>query len=127
MRSILPILLIALGGALGALARYGLGGLVQGNRGHFPYGTLVVNILGCLVMGVLMGLVSANIAKPEHRTFLGIGFLGAFTTFSTFSFEALNLFQNHDTAGGLLYIGLTMIGCLAAVTVGYLITSAVWR
>lgn len=127
MRSFLLVILIALGGALGALARYGLGGLVQGNRVHFPYGTLVVNILGCLAMGGLMGLVNANIAKPELRTFIGIGFLGAFTTFSTFSFEALILFRNHDTAGGLLYVGLTMVGCLAAVTVGYLVTSTIWR
>jgi len=127
MRSYLPILLVALGGALGALARYGLGWLVQGNRGHFPYGTLVVNILGCLAMGVLMGLVSPNIAKPGHRLFIGIGFLGAFTTFSTFSYEALSLFQHNNPTGGLLYIGLSMAGSLAAVTVGYLITSAIWR
>jgi len=126
MRSYLPIILIALGGALGALARYGLGGVIQGNKVHFPYGTLVVNIVGCLAMGMLMGLVSTNIAKPEHRLLFGIGFLGAFTTFSTFSFETLSLFQSNNPAGGLLYIGLSMVGCLAAVTVGYLITHAIW-
>jgi hypothetical protein len=67
-----PYILIAIGGATGALARYGLGGWVQGNRTHFPFGTLAVNVLGCLVMGVLMGLYTNDIAKTEHRLLIGI-------------------------------------------------------
>jgi len=126
MKPVMPLLLIALGGALGSLARYGLGGLVQGNRTGFPYGTLAVNVLGCLVMGVLMGLVGSNIAKPEHRLFVGIGFLGAFTTFSTFSYEALQLFERQQPALGLLYIGASLLGCLLAITAGYLATRALW-
>ena len=126
MKSFSSLLLVALGGAVGALARYGLGGVIQGNRTDFPYGTLVINILGCLAMGVLMGLVPSNIAKPSHRLLLGIGFLGAFTTFSTFSFEALSLFQHHNTTAGLLYVILSLIGCLAAVALGYLAARAIW-
>jgi CrcB protein len=127
MRSYLPIILIALGGALGSLARYGLGGLVQGNRLNFPAGTLAVNLLGCLVMGFLGWWIHAGLAKPPLRLFLGIGFLGAFTTFSTFSLETMSLFREHSSGAALLYLSASVLGCLLAFAVGYLIASAIWR
>lgn len=126
MKSSLPIILIALGGAVGALARYGLSGLVQGNRLGFPTGTLVVNLLGCLVMGMLARWLKVGIAPTELRYLLGLGFLGAFTTFSTFSYEALNLYINHDVSSALLYITSSLFGCLATVTLGYLLARAIW-
>lgn len=122
-----PIMLVAAGGMLGALARYGLSGVVQGNRIGFPYGTLVVNLLGCLVMGVLGRWLETGIASPEIRYLVGLGFLGAFTTFSTFSFEALRLLLDHNASTALLYIATSLLGCLGAVTAGYLATRALWR
>ncbi|HEY3378274.1 MAG TPA: fluoride efflux transporter CrcB [Armatimonadota bacterium] len=126
MRAFLPVIFVGLGGMVGSMARFGLGGLVQGNRSGFPYGTLVVNVLGCLIMGLLARWIEVGIARPELRYLLGLGFLGGFTTFSTFSFEALRLFLDHNPTGSLLYIILSVGGCLAAVTVSYLIARAIW-
>lgn len=87
------LLLIGAGGFLGAVARYGLSGLVQGRIGSsFPGGTLAVNVVGCLALGFLVGLFEERqLLGPDVRLFLGIGILGSFTTFSTFGFETLEL------------------------------------
>lgn len=126
MKSYLPILLVAVGGALGALARYGLSGWVQGSRIGFPTGTLVVNLLGCLIMGMLARWIDRGIAGPELRLALGIGLLGALTTFSTFSLDALRLWQHHSPGSALLYVAVSVVGCLALVALGYLATRALW-
>ena len=126
METILPILLIAIGGAVGSLARYGLGGLVQGNRMGFPIGTLVVNMLGCLAMGLLARWLKIGLAGPQLRLLFGIGFLGGFTTFSTFSLEALNLLLDRNLLTALIYIGGSLFGSLLAVTLGYLTARAIW-
>ncbi len=127
MKPYLPLLLIATGGALGALARYGLGGLAQGDRTGFPYGTLLVNLLGCLIIGFLGYWTEVGIARPELRLALGIGFLGAFTTFSTFSLETLNLYLKHSPLTALLYVTLSLFGCLVMATTGYLTARIIWR
>ena len=88
------ILLVGFGGFVGAVLRYGISGWVQRWTGsvNFPYGTLAVNLLGCLVIGLLAGLAEdRGLFTPEARLFLFIGVLGAFTTFSTFGIETLNL------------------------------------
>ena len=121
----LTLLLIAAGGMTGALARYGLSGLVQGNRIHFPYGTLVVNLLGCLLMGMLLYWIQHGVVSSEMRMFFGLGFLGAFTTYSAFSAEALNLLMQGNAGGALLYIGASVFGSLTAVTMGYLFAKAI--
>jgi len=86
-------LLVGIGGGLGAMARYGLGGAVQRLFGAgFPAGTLVVNVLGCLLVGGFMALVEGGPAfRPEARIFVVVGILGGFTTFSAFGFETLQL------------------------------------
>lgn len=126
MKALIPILLVALGGAVGAVARYGLSGFVQGNRG-FPYGTLVVNLLGCLAMGFLARWVEVGIASAHLRLLLGLGFLGGFTTFSSFSYEALHLYLNHSVLASLFYISASMFGCLGLVSAGYMVARALWR
>jgi len=123
MKSVVTLLLIAFGGAIGALARYGITIL---NRPGFPYGTLAVNFVGCFIMGLLARWIEIGIARSELRLFLGIGFLGALTTFSTFSFDALRMFQTNNIGIGLCYILLTNIGCLALVVSGYLLARTVW-
>jgi len=126
MRLPLTLLLIALGGALGAMARFGLGGLVQGNRMGFPYGTLVVNLLGCLVMGFLVYWVRMGLAGAEMRFFLGTGILGGFTTFSSFSAETLNLLLDHNPLTMLLYVAASLFGCLLMVTLGFVTARVLW-
>ena len=127
MRSFLPLILIAAGGALGALARYGLGGLVQGNRLDFPIGTLAVNLLGCLAMGFLGRWLHTGLAGADLRLLLGIGFLGAFTTFSTFSFEAMSLFRAHSPLPAIGYLFASVLGCLFTFSIGYLAARAIWK
>ncbi|MBN1964039.1 MAG: fluoride efflux transporter CrcB [Anaerolineae bacterium] len=83
------ILLIALAGALGTLARYGVGGLVQRvSSGHLPLGTIIVNVIGCFLFGVVWTLADERVViSDETRVIMLGGFMGAFTTFSTFIFE----------------------------------------
>lgn len=87
--------LLAAAGALGALARYGLTGLVQRAVGAgFPWATVLVNVVGCFVFGVVWVLGQERMAlSPETRTILLVGFLGAFTTFSTFAFETADMLE----------------------------------
>lgn len=114
------ILLIACGGALGAVLRYGasLGVYSLLGRG-FPYGTMFVNVTGSLLMGLLsiMMLERFNIG-PEWRAAILVGLLGSFTTFSTFSIETLNLLEQGDMARAFANIALSVIVCLAAVWIG---------
>lgn len=88
-------LLIALGGALGALGRYGLSNLSSGWLGEsFPYGTLIANLVGCFAFGAVQQLGDAtNLISQEVRLAIGIGFLGALTTYSTFGYETLRQLQ----------------------------------
>lgn len=109
---------VALGGALGALARYGISTWVFTISSHkFPYATLAVNVLGSFLMGILFVLIIEKAALPsEMRSLLMIGFLGAFTTFSTFSLDALGLWQNDHLFMALIYILATVILCLIAIS-----------
>ena len=86
-------LLVGAGGFLGAIARYGLGGLIHRCTSTvFPAGTLAVNTIGCLIIGVLMSLVEdRQLLAPNTRVFLMIGVLGGFTTFSSFGYETVEL------------------------------------
>ncbi|HOF88571.1 MAG TPA: fluoride efflux transporter CrcB [Armatimonadota bacterium] len=118
------LLLLALGGVLGTWARFGMTGL---NRPAFPGGTLLVNVVGCLVMGAVLRGIETGMVKSEWRLFLGIGFLGAFTTFSTFSAETLALLHKGSINTALLYIGLTVAGCLLMVALGYRAALVFWR
>lgn len=116
-------LAIAGGGALGALMRFWVSNGVYAWLGRgFPYGTLVVNLLGSLVMGFLYVLFLERMtASPEMRGALLIGFLGAFTTFSTFSIETMNLIEQADywKAGANMLISVVV--CVSAAWLGMLI------
>ncbi|HSJ14405.1 MAG TPA: fluoride efflux transporter CrcB [Longimicrobiales bacterium] len=119
------ILAIAAGGALGAVARYGLGGWVHGWAGsQFPWGTLVINVLGSLVLGVSVRLLEGLPADAAWRAFLAIGLAGGFTTFSTFGYEALALLQGGRTGGALGYMLASVVLGVGAVLAGFL--AAAW-
>lgn len=103
--------LIAIGGAAGALCRYWLLNLVNVFcKGHFPVATLTVNLLGSFFIGVMYVLITERLSlHPDWRHIITVGFLGAFTTFSTFSLETVNLMQN----GQLLLAGLYTVSSVA--------------
>lgn len=113
------LLYMAIGGAAGALARYGLGGWVQNRAGFgFPWGTLVVNVLGCLLIGFSLRYLEALPLGPEVRAVVAVGILGSFTTFSTFSYETVALVEDGAWARAAGYsFGSLLLG-VAAVYVG---------
>jgi CrcB protein len=119
-----PLILLAVGGAVGTLCRYGLSGWVQGRaRTSFPWGTMSVNVLGCLAIGVLGCLLADRGAlRPEYRTAILVGVLGGFTTFSSFGYETLRMLNDRDLARAGLYVVGTNLACLAAVWIGYRVT-----
>lgn len=111
-------LAVAIGGALGAIARYAVSTWIFNATSHkFPYATLSVNVLGSFVMGILFVFIVERAALPaEMRGLLMIGFLGAFTTFSTFSLDALGLWQNGHLFLALVYVLATVVLCLVAIS-----------
>jgi len=118
------LLAIAFGGALGALGRYGVNGLIYPLMGgKFPLATLVVNVSGSILMGIFYVLIIEKGAiAPEWRNFMMVGLLGAFTTFSTFSLDALALWQNGHLLLALAYIFLSVALCLAGIALAIYIT-----
>lgn len=111
---------VGLGGFLGAVGRYLLSGFVHRFfQGPFPAGTLVVNTVGCLLIGVVMGLVQRGPwVGPQARVFLGVGLLGSFTTFSTLQYESVELVRDGDLRGAALNLGLSLLLGIAAVLIG---------
>jgi CrcB protein len=111
-------LVVAVGGALGAMARYAVSILIFNvSSDKFPYATLTVNVLGSFIMGILFVIIVERAALPaEMRGLLMVGFLGAFTTFSTFSLDALNLWQNGHLFLALVYVIATVVLCLVAIS-----------
>ncbi|MGD9723198.1 MAG: CrcB family protein [Pirellulales bacterium] len=121
------LLLLAIAGALGTLARYGLGGLVQRIApASFPWGTFAVNALGCLMFGIVWSLAEERaLISGRTRIILLIGFMGAFTTFSTFAFETGQLLADSQwllVAGNMLLQNAVGIGLLlAGIALGKLV------
>jgi fluoride exporter len=104
------ITFIGLGGAIGSVLRYFTGVLVNKYwNNNFPIATFITNVLGCFLIGVLIGFLEKNYPEnPNLKWFLITGFCGGFTTFSTFANENYNLFQNQNSALAFLYIGLSV-------------------
>lgn len=114
------IVLVFLGGGIGAAARYWLSGIVyQKMNTDFPYGTLTVNAIGCLLIGILMTAMEERfLAQPSLRVFLTIGILGGFTTFSSFSFETIALLRDGEILYALVNIFTSIFVCLFGTWVG---------
>lgn len=110
-------LLIGLGGFLGANARYALSVWAADRFGTaFPYGTFIINISGSFLMGIVLTLIAGQFHNAANaRLLMATGFLGAYTTFSTFAYETLALLRQRDWRGGLLnYLGSVVLGVAAA-------------
>jgi len=119
------LLAIALGGAIGSVARYVLTGFIVRLGGPtFPLGTFVVNVIGCCVFGALAGLTSARLSiSPEVRLFWFTGILGGFTTFSSYAFESFLLVrEGHFLAAGVNIAGQVLLG-LVTLAAGYYATT----
>jgi len=116
------VLAIAAGGAIGALLRYWVSTAVQGRTTSvFPYGTLTVNVIGSLLIGFLyIWLIERLAVGPAVRAFMLIGVLGAFTTFSTFSMETLNLMESGHLGKALVNMLVSVIVCTGAAGLGVL-------
>jgi CrcB protein len=122
------LLWIAVGGALGALARYGVGGWVHGWAGSgFPWGTLTVNVAGAFLLGFAARLLQGLAAEPSVRGLVTIGFLGAFTTFSTFSYETAALLRDGEWALGALYATGSVLVALVATFLGFGLAATILR
>ena len=121
------LLIIALGGALGAVSRFLLGnGLSRALGSALPYGTFVINIVGCFAMGLLMTIiVDREMIPAAWRLFLCVGFLGGFTTFSSFGYEALMLLTEGRMLAALAYAGGSVVLGLVAAAAGVLCARAV--
>jgi fluoride exporter len=122
------LLLVGAGGFVGSVLRYLVSGWVERlSSGSFPVGTLVVNLTGCLAIGVLAELADVRgVLSPQSRALLMVGVLGGYTTFSAFANESLNLFRDREVVLGFLNVLLSVAFCLIAVWVGRWLAHAIW-
>lgn len=115
-----PYLLVGIGGALGALARFALSGAVGSSSNGFPLGIFVINILGSTAMGLLVGVLARTTPQfqNEIRLFVAVGIFGGFTTFSSFSLDAITLLERGDLVLAFLYIVGSVVLSLAGLWLG---------
>ena len=121
------ILAVGIGGCLGSLARYWLSGVAQRQfQGEFPFGTLAVNVLGCLVLGYVMGLVEfRQFFGPTARLFLTVGLMGGFTTFSAFGYETFALLRDSQWWFAMANVAANTITGIVAVLAGWFVAKLV--
>lgn len=123
----IKIILILTGGAIGTLARYLLAALPHRYiEGIFPWGTLTVNALGSFAIGLLWGIFEMRDISPQARTFIFIGLLGGFTTFSTYALETLNLFREGDMKTALINILANNVLGIGLVFSGFYISKNIF-
>lgn len=119
---------VGLGGGLGAMSRYGSGlALTRMLGAGFPYGTLFVNVIGSLLMGLFMGfIVERSIETELPRLLLATGFLGGFTTFSAFSLDAVTLFERGEIGLSATYVVASLVVSILALMVGLMIARGIF-
>jgi CrcB protein len=127
---LINILLVGFGGFVGSVLRYLAGGFVQQTTKSidFPFGTLVVNVIGCFIIGFLAQLAEdRGVFTSESRLFIFTGFLGGFTTFSSFGNETLNLVRDSQMMNAFANVGANVILGLFAVWLGRTVSYLIWR
>ncbi len=119
-------LMVCLGGAFGTGARYLFGGWAQRALGTaFPYGTLIINLVGSFLLAAIMYLsLEVGLIPANARVVLATGVMGGFTTYSTFNYETLKLLQTGSVAIGALNVAGTVVGCLVAGVLGLVVAKA---
>lgn len=112
------LLMVFLGGGIGSILRFVIGQWLAGMSQKFPYGTLVANVIACLILGYLIGLTTKGLLSTELKLFLIVGVCGGFSTFSTFSAESFQLFNTGNGLYGVLYMAASFLVCLLAIYMG---------
>jgi fluoride exporter len=114
------VILVFIGGGFGSIARFSIGKWITSiHTQHFPYGTLVVNVIACLILGLVIGLVDhRQFISASTRLFWTVGFCGGFSTFSTFSAETISLLQNGFYPSTVFYITASLLFCITATYIG---------
>jgi CrcB protein len=132
MQLFMQYLVIGLGGALGSMLRFGVGSLIDTNvqkTGYiFPWGTIIVNITGCFVIGFIFTISTAEgrmTLSPLTRNFITIGILGGYTTFSSFSWQTLTLAQSGQWWGAAANVLLSVVLCLLGVWLGAMLAGSI--
>ena len=121
MRTELELLLIGIGGAIGAISRFGVAEMAKRfSSGPFPFGTLIANLAGCFLIGILLGSGQAEKSEPL-RLGVGVGFLGALTTFSTFGAETISNAQDGNWAVAIGNVSANLVLGLACVALGMIV------
>lgn len=115
-------LLVFFGGGLGSVCRYSISQIFDSSL--FPYGTLTSNIVSCFILGIFLGFSSEEIFRNQHRLLLMTGFCGGFSTFSTYSGEIVNLFQQGQSISAFSYMALSIIAGLASIVAGLFLSRA---
>ena len=122
MKDLQTVLLVGSGGFLGANARYWLGGWIQSRLGAtFPWQTLFINVSGSLIMGIFMGLTLSGTKNPGWRAFFAVGVLGGYTTFSTFSYEAIKMISERSYFYAFWYTVGSAVLSIAGAWIGIVI------
>jgi fluoride exporter len=124
---LLKYVMVGLGGCLGSILRFWLGSYIGSRMGtRFPYGTFVINVSGSFLIGLVFALLSAKTSwSPNWRYLIPIGFIGGYTTFSSFEFESLRSIQDGQIGLGLLYVGLSVVLGFVAVWGGMVTGTAI--
>ena len=121
------LVLVLVGGAAGAPARWYLDQVIQGRHDRaYPWGTFIINVLGSFLLGALLGGASVGGLTHGWVVLLGVGFCGAFTTFSTFGFEAVRLIERGRAGVGAAYVLSSLAAACAAAALGWAIGAAAW-
>lgn len=118
------LLVVAAGGALGALARHGLALWMPADAGSFPWATLWTNVAGCFLIGILTVLVTEVAGRPHRllRPFVGVGVLGGFTTFATYAVQTQQLIAEGQPGTAMAYLSGTLVAAVLAVETGMMLT-----
>jgi fluoride exporter len=123
----MTVILVALGAALGAPLRYLVDRAVQARHETvFPWGTLVVNVVGSLLLGVLIGGATVGAVPGSLVALLGVGLCGALTTYSTFGYETIRLFEDGARLSALINAGVSVVAALGAALVGVTLAETMW-
>ena len=112
------LLAIGLGSGIGGILRYLVSLMMTSKSSGFPLGTLTVNIIGSLLIGIVYGYAAKGLLPDEWKLFLAVGILGGFTTFSSFSYETVNMIRNQQMMYALIYVTLSVLAGIAATGIG---------